>query len=100
MNSKQATKRRVQLEEAVKNLPLEVTTKCLPSLFQIGDRVSVIFPGTGTLSPCYVLRVAFDENNTFYDLEVPFLHHHDHHTEMKSMARLHNVKQWHVRNPE
>lgn len=77
----------------------------LPSLFQIDDVVSVNFPGTGSLSPCKVIKVAFTGyGDPLYDVEVPFKYYEDQDgldpdTPRTSFARIHGLKEWHLRIP-
>lgn len=71
------------------------------SLFTIGDKVSVTFPGNGLLKNATVIKVSFDYANNFYDVEVPY----DYYEEggvvlVKGTARIHGLKEWHLRNPE
>lgn len=82
--------------------------KKLPSLWQLGDYVSATFPGNGLLKRCKVIKIAFTEHSEpLYDIEVPFEHYqgnyvHDDVPETPSIscARIHGLKEWHLRNPE
>lgn len=80
----------------------------LPSLFQINDYVSVTFPGTGLLKWCKVIKIAFTEHTEpLYDIEVPFRFYAGEFPEDDipvipniGHARIHGLKEWHLRNPE
>lgn len=76
----------------------------LPSSWQLGDKVQVVFPGNGKLQG-KVIKVAFTEyGETRYDVEVPFDHaegdtdapgYKPHtSTERKGYFRIHGVDQW------
>lgn len=79
----------------------------LPSLFQRGDYVSVTFPGTGLLKRCKVLKVSFaipkkeEIEEPFYDVEVPYNYYDGTDADpVMGYARIHGLKEWHLRNPE
>lgn len=46
----------------------------LPSSWQLGDKVQVVFTGNAILKDCRVVKVAFREHNRepLYDVEVPY----------------------------
>lgn len=76
----------------------------LPSQFQRGDIVNVIFPNNGILTECRVVKVSFSEHGTpRYDVDVPF--DYIPHFKMEEAdltagkARLHSIKEWHLRDP-
>lgn len=70
------------------------------SLWTIGDKVSVTFPDNGLIKNAQVKKVSFDANNTLYDVEVPFSYYEDQDMLKTGYARLHGIKEWHLRNPE
>lgn len=70
------------------------------SLWTIGDQVSITFPGNGLLKNATVIKVAFDNLNTLYDVEVPYNYYSFENIEMRGIARLHGLKEWHLRDPE
>jgi len=79
----------------------------LPSLWQLGDYVSLTFPDNGILKQAKVIKVAFTEHSEpLYDVEVPFkFYQGDYDPESPDMpttghVRLHGLKEWHLRNPE
>lgn len=78
----------------------------LPSKWQIGDFVSLHFPGNGILKKCKVVKVSFTyQDEPLYDLEVPYdfyLGEYDGGNQEPNTghARLHGLKEWHLRNPE
>lgn len=77
----------------------------LPSLWQINDEVSVTFPGNGLLKKGKVIKVAFTAySEPLYDVEIPY-NYYDHDYDpggvpQTSCARIHGLKEWHLRNPE
>lgn len=75
----------------------------LPSLFQINDNVSLTFPDNGILKKGTVIKVAFTAHSEpLYDVEVPFSFYSDDDldTPHTGSARIHGLKEWHLRNPE
>ena len=79
----------------------------LPSLWQLGDYVSVTFPDNGLLKQAKVIKVAFTEHSEpLYDVEVSYKYYQGAYdpdnADMPTTgtARLHGLKQWHLRNPE
>jgi hypothetical protein len=70
----------------------------LPSLWAIGDRVSVIFPGNGGIDEATVCKIAFDKHNILYDVIVPFKHYTADDRNETGFTRLHSIRQWHLRN--
>lgn len=79
----------------------------LPSLWQIGDEVSLTFPSNGLLKRAKVIKVSFTAHSEpLYDLDVPFeFYQGDYDPESPDMpttghARIHGLKEWHLRNPE
>jgi hypothetical protein len=80
----------------------------LPSLWQVNDEVSVTFPGNGLLKRCKVIKVAFTAHSQpLYDVEVPFNYYVGEipddgipETPNTGNARIHGLKEWHLRNPE
>lgn len=80
----------------------------LPSLWQLGDFVSATFPGQGILKKCKVIKVAFTEHSEpLYDLEIPYNFYDGAYqksdipeTPNTGHARIHGLKEWHLRNPE
>lgn len=79
----------------------------LPSLWQLGDYVSATFPGTGLLKKCKVIKIAFTEHSEpLYDIEVPFQYYQGSYDPdnpdmpTTGSARIHGLKEWHLRNPE
>lgn len=75
--------------------------KHLPSLWQIGDAVSVTFPGAGLIKVANVIKVAFDKENAFYDVEIAY-RYFDSEDEYPKFghARIHGLKEWHLRLPD
>lgn len=75
--------------------------KNLPSLFQLGDNVSVIFPGSGTLNPVRVIKISFTEKgDPLYDLEVAYHFYTEEDVLGKTgFARIHSIAEWHLRLP-
>lgn len=75
----------------------------LPSGFQIGQIVQVVFPGNAILKDCKIIKVAFPERGEpLYDVEVPF-HHYDFDGELDPKApvkngfqRLYGLRQWFI----
>lgn len=81
--------------------------KTLPSLYQINDLVSVTFPGNGLIKQAKVIKVAFTEySEPLYDVSVSFNYYNGDYdpdsSEIPSTghARMHGLKEWHLRNPE
>lgn len=79
----------------------------LPSLWQIGDSVSLTFPGNGLLGEAKVIKIAFTAHTEpLYDVEVPFQFYQGEYDpespDIPSIGhvRLHGLKEWHLRNPE
>lgn len=69
------------------------------SLWKIGDEVSINFPGAGTISPAFISKVSFDEENNFYDVKIPFTQVEEDGSKTTGVARIHGLKEWHLRNP-
>lgn len=69
------------------------------SLFTVGDKVSLTFPGNGLLKNATVIKVSFDYANNFYDVEVPYDYYENEVAEktVKGTARIHGLKEWHLR---
>jgi len=63
----------------------------LPSQFQINDSVILNFFNSGTINNCKVIKVAFNENQVFYDVEVNAVG-----SEETLTTRLHNVRSLYV----
>lgn len=79
----------------------------LPSLWQLGDYVSVTFPSNGLLKQAKVIKVAFTEHSEpLYDVEVQYQYYlgsydpDNQDAPTTATARLHGLKEWHLRNPE
>lgn len=80
----------------------------LPSLWQVDDEVSLTFPGNGLLKRCRIIKVAFTAHSEpVYDVDIPFNFYEgdipdDGIPEIPSTghARIHGLKEWHLRNPE
>lgn len=85
-----------------------VANKKLPSLWQNGDSVSLTFPGNGLLKKCRVIKVAFTSHSEpLYDVEIPYNYFNGEipgdgipETPNTGYARIHGLKEWHLRNPE
>lgn len=58
-----------QIEELNEKLNTK-SVKKLPSRFQIGDKVKLVFGDAGTLTNCRILKVHFSESKVLYDVEV------------------------------
>jgi hypothetical protein len=71
------------------------------SLWTLGDRVSVIFPGSGNINEAVVIKISFDEKNVLYDVDVPYRYYPEE-SDYPSVghARIHGLKEWHLRIPE
>lgn len=80
----------------------------LPSLWQLGEYVSATFPGSGILKKCKVIKIAFTEHSEpLYDIEIPFNFYDGAYqdsdmpeTPNTGHARIHGLKEWHLRNPD
>ena len=79
----------------------------LPSLWQLGDYVSVTFPRTGLLKKCKIIKIAFTEHSEpLYDVEVPYQYYEGIYDPESSdipttgSARIHGLKEWHLRVPD
>lgn len=80
--------------------------KELPSGFQCGQIVSVVFPGNATLRNCKITKVAFTEHSEpLYDVDVPFSQHDydndpdqpgEQYPPKTRFARLHALRQWFI----
>lgn len=82
----------------------------LPSGFQLGQIVSVVFPGNNAPDPailhnCRITKIAFtDHNDPLYDVDVPFTHYnydeedYDYGKPFEraktGFVRLHALRQW------
>lgn len=75
----------------------------LPSAFQRGDTVNVLFPDNALLKDCTVIKVSFPlKGEPLYDVQVPFRYYLEcaGKESVKGYARIHSLKEWHLRNPE
>jgi len=71
-----------------------MNTQQLPSSWQLGDKVQVVFSGNGILQG-KIIKVAFTEyGESRYDVEVPFDHTADDGSPAKGYFRIHGVDQY------
>jgi hypothetical protein len=68
----------------------------LPSVWQLEDKVQVVFNENAVLKSCKIIKVAFTEyGETRYDVEVPYHHYSDKDGQrMTSYFRIHGVDQY------
>lgn len=76
-----------------------MNTQQLPSGWQLGDKVQVVFPDNAILKNCKIIKVAFREHDKepLYDVEVPYTHtDYDGEQEAGKVGhfRIHAVPQW------
>lgn len=97
----------------IDNMESNRLPRVLPSFWQLGDKVSLTFPGNGLIKEARVIKVAFIQNHDLsydadplYDVDVPYqFYNGDYDPEGPDMSstghvRLHGLKEWHLRNPE
>ncbi len=77
--------------------------KNLPSAWQLGDTVQVVFPDNGILKNCKIIKISFKERGEpLYDVEVPFLNSYtdsdevseSKQSEKMAFFRIHDLRQW------
>lgn len=70
----------------------------LPSNWQLGDLVQVVFPGNAVLNSCCITKVSFTKHDEpLYDVEIPYKHT-DYGGEQEAgktgYYRLHGIREW------